>query len=344
MENIYGMTLEKLEQYFININDKKYRALQIYEWLYQKRISDVNLFSNIKDDLKRRLVKDFSFKKLEIIKVEKDVDTSKYLFKLEDGKYIESVLMYHDYGNSVCVSSQVGCNMGCKFCASGKLKKERDLTAFEMVVQIMMIEEDIKKRISHVVIMGIGEPFDNYDNVLDFIKIINHDKGLAIGARHITISTCGIIPKIEEFMRENLQVNLAISLHGADNETRGKLMPINKVYDINSLISVLKKYVDMTNRRLTFEYILLDNVNDSREDALKLVKLLRGINCYVNLIPYNETDSQGFKRSSKNKILAFLDILKKNNIQATIRREFGSKITGACGQLRANYKQEGDIV
>ena len=328
------MTLEKLEQYFESINEKKYRALQIYEWLYQKRVRDIKLFSNIKDDLKNTLIKDFSFDRPEIVKIEKDEETAKYLFKLQDGKYIESVLMYHNYGNSVCVSSQVGCNMGCLFCASGKLKKERNLTASEMVSQIMMIEEDMKVRISHVVIMGIGEPFDNYDNVLDFIKIINNDKGMAIGARHITVSTCGIIPKIEAFMKENLQVNLAISLHGADNETRGKLMPINKVYDIDSLIDVLKKYVSITNRRLTFEYILLDNVNDSKEDALKLVKLLKGINCYVNLIPYNETNSGGFKRSSKDKILAFFDILKKNNIQVTIRREFGSKVTAACGQLR----------
>ena len=343
MKNIYGMTLEKLEQYFESINEKKYRALQIYEWLYQRRIRDIKLFSNIKDDLKNTLIKDFSFDRPEIVKIEKDEETAKYLFKLQDGKYIESVLMHHNYGNSVCVSSQVGCNMGCLFCASGKLKKERNLTASEMVSQIMIIEEDMKVRISHVVIMGIGEPFDNYDNVLDFIKIINNDKGMAIGARHITVSTCGIIPKIEAFMKENLQVNLAISLHGADNETRGKLMPINKVYDIDSLIDVLKKYVSITNRRLTFEYILLDNVNDSKEDALKLVKLLKGINCYVNLIPYNETNSGGFKRSSKNKILAFFDILKKNNIQVTIRREFGSKVTAACGQLRANYTSKGVI-
>ena len=170
--------------------------------------------------------------------------------------------MEHDYGKSICVSSQIGCNMGCAFCESGRLKKVRNLTSDEMLLQVLKVEEDIKSRISHVVIMGIGEPFDNYDNVLDFIKIINNDKGMAIGARHITVSTCGIIPKIEAFMKENLQVNLAISLHGADNETRGKLMPINKVYDIDSLIDVLKKYVSITNRRLTFEYILLDNVND----------------------------------------------------------------------------------
>lgn len=335
MKNIYGMTLEKLEQYFESINEKKYRALQIYEWLYQKKVWDIKLFSNIKDDLKNTLIKDFSFDRLEIVKIEKDEETAKYLFKLQDGKYIESVLMHHNYGNSVCVSSQVGCNMGCLFCASGKLKKERNLTASEMVSQIMMIEEDMKVRISHVVIMGIGEPFDNYDNVLDFIKIINNDKGMAIGARHITVSTCGIIPKIEAFMKENLQVNLAISLHGADNETRGKLMPINKVYDIDSLIDVLKKYVSITNRRLTFEYILLDGVNDTNECALELAKLISGMNAYVNLIPYNATENIQFSRSKTIQIMKFYDILKKNRINVTIRREFGGNISAACGQLRS---------
>jgi len=342
MKNIYGITKESLEEYFISIGEKKYRALQMYEWLYQKRETDINKFSNIKEELKNRLVSDFDFNMPKLVKVQVDKDVRKYLFELEDKKYIESVLMFHDYGISICVSSQVGCNMGCKFCESGRLKKERDLKAYEMVCQILLVEKDINKRISHVVIMGIGEPFDNYDNVINFIRIINDAKGIAIGARHITVSTCGIIPKIEKFMEEDLQVNLAISLHGADDEVRSKLMPINKVYKLDLLMDVLKKYLKKTNRRLTFEYILLDKVNDNKEDAIKLGKLLKGINCYVNLIPYNETNNSGFKRSSKERILAFYDVLKKNNVQVTIRKEFGSKVDAACGQLRANYTSGSD--
>jgi 23S rRNA (adenine2503-C2)-methyltransferase len=224
--------------------------------------------------------------------------------------------------------------MGCLFCASGKLKKVRDLSASDMILQILFIEDDIKERISHVVLMGIGEPFDNYDNVLRFIKIINSNKGLDIGARHITISTCGIIPKIEKFMKEGIQVNLAISLHASNDELRNKLMPINKVYNISKLMGMVKKYIKQTNRRVTFEYIMLKGINDSDECAIELSDLLKGINCYVNLIPYNETDTN-FKRTNKKQMLHFYDILKKRGINVTIRREFGLEIDAACGQLRA---------
>ena len=337
MKNIYGVTIEELEDYFISINAKKYRSVQIYEWLYQKKINDIDKFTNINDELKKKIREDFSFDMIWLVKKQEDKDVRKYLFRLSDDRYVESVLMFHDYGVSICISTQVGCNMGCAFCESGRLKKERDLEAYEMVCQVLLSEMEVGVRISHVVLMGIGEPFDNYDNVLKFIRIINHDKSLAIGARHITISTCGIIPKIERFMNEGLQVNLAISLHGADDEVRSKIMPINKAYKLEDLMKVLRKYVSVTNRRLTFEYIMLDSVNDSCEDAEKLAKLLKGINGYVNLIPYNETENLNFKRSSHSQILKFYDILKKNNISVTIRREFGSKITGACGQLRANY-------
>jgi 23S rRNA (adenine2503-C2)-methyltransferase len=243
--------------------------------------------------------------------------------------------MEHDYGLSICVSSQVGCNMGCKFCESGRLKKVRNLEAYEMVEQILLVEADIKKRIASVVIMGIGEPLDNYDNVMDFIKIINDAKGIAIGARHITISTCGLIPKIEELSEEDLQINLAISLHAPNTQLRSKIMPVNNAYDLNDLIPTVKKYIEKTNRRVTIEYVMLDGVNDNEANAKELAALLRGMNVYVNLIPYNETNHLEFKRTSKEKVMQFYDILKKNGINVTIRKEFGSNIDAACGQLRS---------
>jgi 23S rRNA (adenine2503-C2)-methyltransferase len=272
---------------------------------------------------------------IKIVKVEKSSDTSKYLFELSDGEHVEAVLMMHDYGKSVCVSSQVGCNMGCAFCESVRRKKVRNLESYEMVEQILLIEEELGDRISHVVVMGIGEPFDNYDNLISFIKIINSNYGLSIGARHITVSTCGIIPKIKEFGDLDLQVNLAISLHGPNDLIRNKIMPINKVYPIDDLMDALDEYYSKTNRRLTIEYIMLDGVNDSDECALELSKLLRGRNCYVNLIPYNETKNIQFKRTKMRQISNFYDILKKNGINVTIRREFGGNISAACGQLRS---------
>lgn len=336
MRNIYDLTLKEFEDYFISNNDKKFRATQIYDYLYKKRETDIDKMSNIGKTTKEMLKKDFDFFKLKIIKKQEDKGVKKYLFELKDKNYIESVVMYHDYGISICVSSQIGCNMGCAFCESGRLKKVRNLESYEIVEQILLVEEDIKTRISHVVIMGIGEPFDNYDNVMRFIRIINEGKGIDIGSRHITISTCGIVPGIEKFMNEEGQVNLAISLHAPNDVIRDKIMTINKAYNIKSLLDTVKKYIQKTNRRVTFEYILLENVNDSNECALELSKLLHGINCYVNLIPYNETENIGFKRTKNEQILKFYDILKKNKINVTIRKEFGSKVDAACGQLRAN--------
>ena len=256
--NIYGLTYDELENIFIDMGSKKFHGNQLFSWLYEKRINSYDEATNIKKELRAEIESKYSIDKLKIVNIEKDVDVVKYLFELNDNEYIEAVLMRHDYGNSVCVSSQVGCNMGCKFCESGRRKKVRNLETYEMVLQILQIEEDLGERISHVVIMGIGEPFDNYDNVIKFIKIINHPKGLAIGARHITVSTCGIVPKIEEFSNLELQVNLAISLHAPNNTLRNKLMPINKVYPLEVLIPSLKEYIKKTNRRLTFEYILLE--------------------------------------------------------------------------------------
>ena len=328
MENIFDYRLDQLEDYFLSINEKKFKATQIYDWLYKKQVFDFTQMTNLKKDLIIKLQETFTINSLEIIKKQTDKDTKKYLFKLADENFVESVLMYHDYGVSICVSSQVGCNMGCAFCESGRLKKVRNLKTHEMVEQILLVTQDIKERISSVVIMGIGEPFDNYDNVMNFIKIINNDKGLAIGARHITVSTCGIIPKIKMLMAEPLQINLAISLHAPNNALRSKLMKINKIYDIDNLIATLKEYIKKTNRRVTIEYVTLNG-------ALELAHLWKGMNAYVNLIPYNETNNLGFKKSSKQTILEFYDTLKKQKINVTIRREFGSKIDAACGQLRS---------
>lgn len=337
--NIYGLTMEEMEEYFLKIGSKAFHARQLFSWLYEKRIEDYKQITDIKKEIMATVVEDYSFELLKIVEIQEDVDVNKYLFELSDGEHIEAVLMRHDYGNSICVSSQVGCNMGCKFCESGRRKKVRNLEAYEMVLQILMIEKQLGERISHVVVMGIGEPFDNYDNLIKFLKIINHPKGLAIGARHITVSTCGIVPKINEFSDLDLQINLAISLHAPTNELRDRIMPINKAYPLEELIKSLDVYLKKTNRRVTFEYILLRGINDTEECALELVKLVKGLNCYINLIPYNETNNIEFKRSSTIQIMKFYDILKKNKINVTIRREFGSKISAACGQLRSKKEE-----
>lgn len=335
MDNIYNYTKEELENYFLKIGESKFRASQVFDWLYIKRAKTFDDMTNLKKDLIKYLKENLSMERLKLVTVQKDVDVRKYLFELYDGNKIEAVLMKHDYGNSLCVSSQVGCNMGCHFCESGRLKKLRNLNAFELVLQILAVEEDVNERVSHVVLMGIGEPFDNYDNVMKFINIINDPKGINIGIRHITVSTCGLVPKIRKFTNEKTGVNLAISLHAPTDEIRNKIMPINKAYKIKDIIDAITDYTKVTNRKVTFEYILLKDVNDSEECALKLAKLLKGLNCYVNLIPYNETSHIEYKTSEKVTITRFYDILKKNSINVTIRREFGSKVSAACGQLRS---------
>lgn len=337
---IYNLTKEELENYFIERNDKKFRAEQIFKWLYQKKVKSYEEMTDIKKETLKKLEEELPIYRVELVSVERDKDVNKYLFRLKDGEHIEAVLMRHDYGNSICVSSQIGCNMGCKFCESGRRKKVRNLTSGEIVTQVLQVEEDINERITHVVIMGIGEPFDNYDEVIKFCKIINDPKGLAIGSRHITISTCGIIPKIREFSDLNMQINLAISLHAPNDELRSEIMPINKAYPLKDLIKEIKKYVEKTNRRVTFEYILLKNVNDKESNAKELAKLLKGINCYVNLIPYNETENIQYERSNMFQIMKFYDILKKENVNVTIRKEFGSKISAACGQLRSKKEEK----
>lgn len=338
--DIYGETLEELENYFESIGEKKFKAIQVYDWLYKKRVKSFSDMSNIKKDVITILERDFTISHPKVVEKQTGKDVYKYLFELDDESRVEAVLMVHDYGNSLCVSTQVGCNMGCAFCESGGRKKKRNLEASEMVSQILLVEEDLGIRISHVVLMGIGEPFDNYENVMKFIRIINSGKGIDIGARHITVSTCGIVPKIREFALEDLQVNLAISLHAPNDELRSKLMKINKVYKLEEVITAVKDYILKTNRRVTFEYIMLRDINDSRKCALELANLLKGMNAYVNLIPYNETSHIDFRKTSENKVMEFYDVLKKNKINVTVRREFGSEVSAACGQLRSNYEEE----
>ncbi len=338
--NLYGYTKENLEAYFESIGEKKFKATQVFEWLYQKKITTINEMSNLKKELREKLANEFELNLPSLIKRQVDVDVEKYLFELKDQEHIEAVLMRHDYGLSICVSSEVGCNMGCRFCESGRIKKIRNLETSEMVGQVLAIEKIIQERIDSVVIMGIGEPLDNEKNVMNFIRIINDAKGLQIGARHITLSTCGIVPKIEKLIDFPIQINLAISLHAPNDSLRNQLMPINKAYPIKDIINVVKKYIAKTHRRVTIEYILLRNVNDSISDAKELAKLLRGMNVYVNLIPYNETNHIEFKKSKKEQINAFYDTLKKEHISVTVRREFGSNISAACGQLRSKKEEE----
>lgn len=339
MRNIYDLTYDELETYLLDNNEKKYRTSQIFEWLYTKRVTSFESMTNLSKELIAKLNTNFTIKRLEIVSEECDKDVNKYLFKLSDNEHIESVLMHHNYGLSLCISSQVGCNMACTFCESGRRKKVRNLELYEMILQILQIEERVNKRISHIVVMGIGEPFDNYDNIVRFIKNANDYRCLNIGSRHITISTCGIIPKIKEFSHLPYQVNLAISLHASNDELRSKLMPINKAYPLKELIKAIKEYIDITNRRVTFEYILLDGINDKEENAKELANLIKGMNAYINLIPYNENSNILYRRSKKDKILAFYDIIKKEGINVTIRREFGSKISAACGQLRSKKEE-----
>lgn len=345
MINLYSQEITKLENLMLSLDQKKYRATQLYIWLYEKRVDDFDKMSDISLKFREVLKEKFTLTlpTIDIKQVASD-GTIKLLLKLEDGNKIETVLMRYSYGNVVCVSSQVGCNMGCSFCASGLLKKKRNLTVDEMVGQVMVIdkllkEENQDQRVTHVVVMGTGEPFDNYDNVMDFVRICNHPKAFAIGARHITVSTCGIVDKILKYANEGLQINLAISLHASNDETRSKLMKINKVYPLKELINACRQYEIIANRRLTFEYILLKGVNDSLENADELADLIKGMLAYVNLIPYNPVNENDYQRSDNKTVKSFLDRLIKRGVTATIRKEFGTDIDAACGQLRAKNEK-----
>ncbi len=336
MDCIFDYKLSDMQEYFASIGEKKYKAKQIFEWLYKKRVYNFSDMSNIGRALQEKLESTFDTSMLKQVRKQTSKLTNKYLFELSDGNLIEAVLMRHDYGLSVCVSSQVGCNMGCTFCESGRLKKVRGLTSGEIVRQILMIENDIRERISSVVVMGIGEPFDNYNNIMDFIRIINDPLGIAIGARHITVSTSGIVPRIYDYANENIQTNLALSLHAPNNVLRNKIMKVNKAYPLEDVFKALRYYIEKTNRRVTIEYLLLNGVNDSIDQAKELAHLIKGINVYVNLIPYNETSHIEYKKSSNETIMNFYDTLKKLGINVTVRREFGGNIDAACGQLRAS--------
>lgn len=346
MINLYGQEINKLTNLMIEEGQKPYRAIQLYTWIYEKRATSFDEMSDIsikfREVLKEKYCLDLP--KIYLKQVSQD-GTVKLLLELEDGMKVESVLMRYTYGCAVCVSSQVGCNMACSFCSSGILGKQRNLKPEEMVGQVLIMnnllkEEGRGQHVTHVVVMGTGEPFDNYDNVMDFIRIINHQKGLAIGARHITVSTCGLIEGIKKYAREGLQTNLAISLHAPNNELRDQLMKVNKAYPLEVLMPAIKEYEEIAGRRVTYEYLLLEGINDTKEHAQELINLIKGTKGYVNLIPYNETNkNSAYHRSSGNRVHTFLDILTKGGVTATIRKEFGSDIDAACGQLKA--KNEG---
>lgn len=338
MKNIYDLTLDDLKNYFISIGLKPFRAIQVYEWLYRFHVRSFDLMTNIKKEVIEHLKQDFEIKLYEVVDHQKSADgTEKFLFRLQDGNLIESVLMRHNYGTSICVTSEVGCNMGCAFCASGMKKKLRNLSAGEMVLQLESVYEVIKEKISHIVVMGIGEPFDNYQNVINFLHIVNEPHGLEIGSRHISVSTCGLVPMIYEYAKEDLQSNLAISLHAPNNEIRDQIMPINKAYRIEELVKAISDYIVATNRRVTIEYILIDGLNDSTKCANELADLLHGLNVYINLIPYNEVKEKPFKRSKKDQMRKFYDTLKKRSMNVTLRLEQGADIDAACGQLRSKH-------
>jgi len=342
---IYNFTFEELNTWLLENNFKAFRTKQIWSFLYEKQVLKFADMHNIGKDLQEALNENFTFDILMQEVIQQSTDgTVKFLFRLNDGELIETVLMRHHYGNSVCVTTQVGCNIGCSFCASGLLKKQRDLNAGEIIGQIMRVqhflnETESESRVSHIVVMGIGEPFDNYDNLMRFLKIANHPNGLAIGARHMTVSTSGIVPKIKAFADEPLQVNLAISLHAPNNELRSELMKINNVFPLEKLMPAIWEYVEKTNRRITFEYIMIDKVNDSIKQAQELISLIpknKKHLVYVNLIPYNPVNEYiNYRRAKHENILKFYDILKKNGITVVKRDEQGADIDAACGQLRA---------
>lgn len=335
MKNIKDYNLDELTKELESIGEKKFRAEQIFKWLYVEKVKSFDEMTNLSLELRKKLKENFDICNFEIVKklVSKD-GTIKYLFGLNDGNAIESVLMEYHFGKSVCVSSQIGCKMGCKFCASTGIPFIRSLTSGEIVEQIIAIEQDTGSKVSNVVFMGIGEPMDNFENVLNAIGILNNPKGLNIGARHISVSTSGVVPRIYEFADKDIQCTLSISLHSADDEIRSSMMPVNNAYNIEELMKACRYYIEKTNKRISFEYALAKDNNDNLQDAKKLVELLKGMLCHVNLIPINKIDNGNYQKSSLENIIKFRDYLNDHGIVATIRRELGSDINAACGQLR----------
>ena len=334
-KNLKDYNIDDLKEIFVALDEKAYRAEQVFNWIYKENVTNIDDMTNLSLDLREKLNNEFSLHNFNISKkLESKDGTKKYLFDLLDGNAIETVLMEYKHGFSICVSSQIGCKMGCKFCASTGIPFIRNLTPGEIVEQILAVERDTGIKISNIVFMGIGEPLDNYDNVIKAIRIINNPKGLNIGARHISISTSGVVPNIYRLAEENIQCTLSISLHSADNKKRSEMMPVNNAYNIGELIKACKDYINMTNRRISFEYALAKDDNDNLDDAKKLVKLLKGMLCHVNLIPINKIENGKYSKSTNENIIRFRDFLNDNGIVATIRRELGSDIDAACGQLR----------
>ncbi len=346
MINLYDFTLPKLEELMLSLDEKKYRATQLFKWIYEKRVTTFDEMTDVSKKFREVLNRDFCIVKPKIFLKQHSQDgTIKLLLELEDGNKIETVLMRYNYGNVACVTSEVGCNMGCAFCASGLLKKKRELKVSELVGQILVLDDLLKEegnneRITHVVVMGTGEPFDNYDNVMGFIRILNHPHGFAIGARHITVSTCGLVPMIEKYANEGIQINLAISLHAPNDEIRNKIMPISRKYPIDELMKAVKYYEQTAGRRVTFEYILLKGINDSTDNARELARLIKGTLAYVNLIPYNPVNEMKYQRSDEKSVHNFMDTLMKLGVNVTVRKEFGTDIDAACGQLRAKNESK----
>ena len=337
MKNIKDYNLEELKKELQSMDEKTFRAEQIFKWLYQEKVRSFDEMTNLSLDLRNKLKQNYTICNYNILKKQESKDgTIKYLFDVLDGNAIETVLM----GYSICVSSQIGCKMGCKFCASTGINFIRSLTSGEIVEQIIAVEQDQNIRISNVVFMGIGEPLDNYDNVVNAIHIINNPKGLNIGARHISVSTSGLVPKIYQLADENIQCTLSISLHATNNEKRSGMMPVNNAYPIEELIQACKDYIAKTNRRISFEYALAKDSNDNLDDAKELVKLLKGMLCHVNLIPINKIENGQYSKSTNENIMKFRDYLNDHGIVATIRRELGSDIDAACGQLRRKNLKE----
>ena len=335
MKNIKDYGLEELKEELKQIGEKPFRAEQIYKWLYDQKVKTFDEMTNLSEELRQKLKQEYTICNFNIIKkLESRDGTKKYLFDVLDGNAIETVLMEYHHGKTICVSSQIGCKMGCKFCASTGIKFIRSLTSGEIVEQILAVEQDTENRISNVVFMGIGEPLDNYDNVVKAIHILNEPKGLNIGARHISVSTSGLVPKIYDLAKENIPCTLSISLHACNNKKRSEMMPVNNAYPIEELIKACKDYISKTNRRISFEYALAKDNNDNLEDAKELVNLLKGMLCHVNLIPINKIENGKYTKSTNENIIKFRDYLNDHGIVATIRRELGSDIDAACGQLR----------
>lgn len=340
--DLRSLTLEKLKTELVNMGEKPFRAKQIFNWLHEKQVRSFSEMTNLSKALREKLENNYTIKNLKIVEklVSKEDNTSKYLFDIGDNIVIESVLMRYSYGNAVCISSQAGCRMGCTFCASTVDGLERNLLPGEMAGQIYEIQRDIGERVSNVVIMGSGEPLDNYDNVMDFLEIIHSSEGNNLSHRHITLSTCGLVDKIYDLAKENLQITLAISLHAPNNGIRQNTMPVARKYDFDSLIKAAKDYANTTKRRVTFEYALIKGVNDSEDNAKELASRLKGIMCHINLIPVNDVKENNYIRSSEDNIRHFAEILQSLGIETTVRRKLGSDINAACGQLRKSYKDK----